>query len=93
MAFRQHEGSVCHKEAVEKLLTLPATTRDVGEMLVTTLAQERADNRHCFMKILESLRFLARQGCAIRGHDDTEGNLHQLLCLMGKDDSKVWWYH
>ena len=40
-AFRQHEKSLFHKLAVEKLLTLPATTRNVGEMLSTALVQER----------------------------------------------------
>jgi len=28
-AFRQHKKSQCHKIAVEKVITLPATTRDV----------------------------------------------------------------
>ena len=51
-------------------------------MLVKTLAQDKANNRHCFIKILEGLRYLARQGCGIRGHDEEEGNLHQLLCLI-----------
>ncbi|KAH3713447.1 hypothetical protein DPMN_073240 [Dreissena polymorpha] len=31
--FWKLDGSDCHKEAVERLLTLPATTRDVGETL------------------------------------------------------------
>ncbi|KAH3883762.1 hypothetical protein DPMN_007729 [Dreissena polymorpha] len=31
--FREHDGSECHKEAVERLETLPATTCDVGETL------------------------------------------------------------
>ena len=42
MAFRQHEKSQCHKIAVEKLITLPATTRDVGEMLAKNLSSARA---------------------------------------------------
>ena len=90
IAFRKHESSLCHKEAVEKLLTLPATTQDVGEMLSGTLALDRANNRHCFMKILSSLQFLARQGSGIRGHDEDEGNLHQLLKFISKDDLKVY---
>ena len=31
--FRSHEKSDCHKEAVETMLALPATTRHVGELL------------------------------------------------------------
>lgn len=89
ISFRQHEKSLCHKEAVEKLLTLPATTTDIGEMFSSTLAQEKAENRHCLLKVLETLRFLARQGCGIRGHDESDGNFYQLLNFFCKDDSKV----
>ena len=56
---------MCHKEAVEKIVTLPATTRDVGELLSDMHAQEKIENRQCFLKILSNLRFVARQGCAI----------------------------
>ena len=57
---------MCHKEAVEKIVTLPATTtRDVGELLSRMHAQEKIENRQCFLKILSNLRFVARQGCAI----------------------------
>ena len=31
--FAKHEGSQCHKEAVLKSVTLPSSTRNVGEML------------------------------------------------------------
>lgn len=74
---------------MEKLLTIPATTADVGELLSSTLAQQKADNRHCLMKVITSLQFLARQGCSIRGHDEKDGNLFQLLALRNKDDVKV----
>lgn len=94
VAFRQHEESACHKEAVEKMLTLPATTPNVGEMLSSTLAKEKAANRHCLLKVLSSLRFLARQGCGIRGHDDDkEGNFQQLFLLLAEDDPKVVMLH
>ena len=38
--FRQHELSNCHKEAVEKIITLPATTLDVVQMLCKVHARE-----------------------------------------------------
>ena len=61
--FRQHELSNCHnyKEAVEKIITLPATTLDVGEMLSKAHAQEKSENRQVLLTILSNLRFLARQ--------------------------------
>ena len=71
---------------MEKLLTTPATTPDIGELLSSELAQ---DNRHCFMKVLIGLQFLARQGIGIRGHDENESNLYQLLRLLNENDAKV----
>lgn len=70
---------------------MPATTRDVGELLSSAHAREKAVNRRCLLKILSNLRFLARQACAIRGHgDETDGNFHQLLKLRSEDDKMVW---
>ena len=90
VAFRAHETSLCHKEAVEMVLTLPATTKDVGELLSSAHAHEKAVNRHCLVKVISTLRFLARQGCPIRGHDDeTDGNFYQLLKLRGEEDETV----
>lgn len=42
-------------------------------------------NRTCFIKIIESVRFLARQGLAMQGHTDTESNFNQLLKLRAND--------
>ena len=56
---------MCHKEAVEKIVTLPAATTDVCELLSGMHAQEKIENRQCFLKILSNLRFVAHQGCAI----------------------------
>ena len=39
-AFKSHEISSCHKETVPKLITLPATRRDVGESLSTALSKQ-----------------------------------------------------
>ena len=79
-----------HKEAVEKVLTLPSTTRDVGKLLSSAHAREKEVNRHCLLKILTDLRLLARQGCAIRGHSgENDGNFHRLLKLRSEDDKTV----
>ena len=62
------------------LLTLPTTTRDVEELLSSAHAHEKAVNRRCLLKVISTLRFLARQGCAIRGHgDETDWSFYQLL--------------
>ena len=49
--FRQHELSACHKEAVERVITLPTATTDKGEALSATHAREKLENRQCLLKI------------------------------------------
>jgi hypothetical protein len=89
IAFRTHESSSCHKEAVEQMITLPVTTRHVGECLSSAVAEEKRINRACFMKLLTSVQFLARQGLALRGDGkgEVDGNFNQLLKLRSKDES------
>ena len=89
-SFRLHVASACHKEAVERVFTLPATTRDVREALSAAHALEKTENRQCLLKILSNLRFLARQSCAIRGDgDESDSNFVQLFKLRGEDDPKI----
>ena len=41
-------------------------------------------------KILSSIRFLARQALALRGHyNDCDGNFIQLLKLQGEEDGEM----
>ena len=39
--FCRHEKSACHSEAVEKIITLPRTTRHVGELLSIKVSEDR----------------------------------------------------
>ncbi len=87
-SFRAHENRKSHKVALEILVSLPKTTPNIGGMLSSSLAVDREQNRSCLLKILHGLKYLARQGCAIRG-DLGEGNLMQLMKLMSEDDSKA----
>ena len=60
VGFANHEKSATHKCAVEVVATLSQTHRDIGEMLSTSYASEKAVNCQCLMKIAENIRFLAR---------------------------------
>ena len=41
-------------------------------------------------KVLSSIKYLARQGLPLRGHNsDVSGNLHQLLLLRTEDDARL----
>ena len=42
------------------------------------------------MQVVSSIRFLARQGLALRGEgDESDSNLRQLLLLRAKDNPKI----
>ena len=78
--FKNHVKSACHREAVEVLVTLPATTRDVGEHLSHEHAVQKVNNQQTLLQVLSSVRFLSRQGLAFRADgDESDGNLQQLL--------------
>eukprot|EP00731_Ephydatia_muelleri_P012476 Em0006g1370a len=83
--FCRHEASGCHKAAVEAVVTLPKTTGDIGELLSSAYAKEKASNQKNLMTVARCLRFMARQGLAIRGDgDEMDSNFHQLLILKGE---------
>ena len=89
MAFRKHQDSKTHREAIEAVITLPKTTADVGELLSKAHREEKVAARDMLTIILSSVRYLARQGLALRGDDDTESNLIQLLHLRAQDKPQL----
>ena len=83
VAFKKHQLSACHHKAVDVMIIIPATTRDIGEQLSLIHCQEKATNRRMFLKILSAIRYLARQGLALRGDSDEQnGNFLQLLKIQ-----------
>ncbi len=92
VAFRNHECSGTHKDAVHQMVTIPSTNKDIVVCLSSAMAEERKKNQACFLKILSSIHFLARQGLALRGDGcgEIEGNFTQLLKLRASDESSVY---
>ena len=85
-SFSNHERSLIHTRAVEVVITLLQTTRDVGELLSTARAAEKCRNRKCLSTIAENISFLARQGISLRGDGKEDDiNFHQLLHLRAID--------
>ena len=86
--FSEHEKSEMHREAMTKVAA-KSNAVDVGAQLNTQRSADQRDHRSMFLKLLECVRYLARQGLAFRGnHEDSvafEGNLYQLLLLKAKD--------
>ena len=97
--FTKHEKTLAHHQAVELVEKIPKTTKDVGEMLSSAYAQQKAENREMLKIILSSIRFLGRQGLAFRGRfkagDDVsvggevDSNFVQLLKTRAEDNLKL----
>lgn len=52
--------------------------------LSTQISKDQKIRREMLLITLSSLKFLLRQGFAIRGHEEVEGNLMQLLLLQAE---------
>ena len=62
---------------------------DLPEMFDSKLTYEKFDNRLTFLEILESIRYLGRQGLLLRGHVDSQGNFMQLMMSKARNNSKL----
>lgn len=90
VGFAKHEGSDCHKEAIQVMEVLPRTTHNVGEQLSQIYATNKRINRSILLKILQNVMYLARQSIAFRGDgDEADSNFIQLLHLRACDDPRV----
>ncbi|XP_048731003.1 uncharacterized protein LOC125648123 isoform X3 [Ostrea edulis] len=87
--FRKHQDSDFHKESVERKVKLPRETKDIGEVLSAAHSEEKTRNRQQLLTILRNIRFLARQGLPLRGHDNEQSNFIQLLKLHGESDPSI----
>lgn len=91
--FEKHQNSLSHRDAMDQVA---GKNRDVGEMLRKGYGEQKAENRQMLKAIVSSVRFLGRQGLALRGRykagenvDDRGGehdsNFLQLLKLRADD--------
>jgi hypothetical protein len=78
--FKRHEASQQHSECVMKWHH-HLKGDSVETMLSSEKEKQQQQNRSALHKIVSSLQFLGRQGLPLRGHDDLDGNLMQLLEL------------
>ena len=77
-------------EGVDAIITLPATTMHIGSHLNRQHAIEVAKNKRILLKVLSCVKYLARQGLPLRGHDDdSESNFIQLLKHHGEEYHEI----
>ena len=89
--FRSHEKSAAHKLSVENL-KFHKHQEGISSQLSSQLLHDQHQSRATLIKIITTLKYLAEQGLAIRGHEASEGNFAKLLQLRAEDDKKlkVW---
>ena len=68
---------------------LPQQCDDIAETMQQSLRKEKQLNRKMLIIIIRSIKYLARQGLALRGHLSDEGNFIQLLKLQGETDAEL----
>ena len=85
--FHQHEISKCHLQAIQKLIEIPKSTKDVATMFKTNMTETKRENRTSLLNIISCLCYLARQGLPFRGHgDEKDANFNQLIGFCAEDD-------
>ena len=68
----------------------PSHCRDIGETLSLQLVKEKLERRQCFLKLMSSIRFLARQALIRGDGDESNCNHMQLLRLQEEDDVRIF---
>lgn len=76
--FVAHQNSVFHKKCADLIIKRKSAI-SIDAQLQNALLKAQNDSKKCLLAIISSLRFLARSGIAIRGHESDEGNLKDLL--------------
>jgi len=82
--FKAYESSSAHRHAIQQLQHLKSS-EPIESMLSSQVQNDQQNARKCLHIVFTTLRFLARQGLAIRGHETDEGNFMQLLKLRSED--------
>ena len=88
--FKSHEGSLSHTEAKMKWIAQGRPT--IGSQLSAQLKDQQQMRRAGLLKQMKGIQFLTRQGIALLGHKESEGNLKQLMLMWSHEDEvvKTW---
>ena len=88
--FKKHQLSHSHRQAVE---FVTSTSKNIGEMVNKGYAAQKAENRQILLTIFNCVRYLGRQGLALRGNykdgerGEINSNFMQLLLLVASQSN------
>jgi len=86
-----HANSKFHKECEMKCYAFLKQSPVISQ-LQHKKSVEQETNRRCLLQQLRCIQYLTRQGMAIRGHNNDDGNLLKLIELMSSNipDLQKW---
>ena len=94
--FVQHEGehNSQHSFAMQRWNNLIDSSRHIDKVMNTFSIQEILQNRLRLKTSLETVKWLAMQGCAFRGHDESmnstnRGNFIEMIKLQAKVNQEI----
>ena len=82
--FTNHSVSHTHKEA--KMKWLAFGKRSLPQQFSSQITRSQDSRRKALLHQLSAIRFLLRQGLALHGHTEMEGNLRQLLMMWADSE-------
>jgi len=82
--FKEHARSSVHVECCKKLALMKEKT-NVSTLLESQRTEKQLNARRALQTITTTLLTLAQTGCAVRGHDNDDGNLITWLNLRAQD--------
>lgn len=82
--FEEHEHSKAHIGAVE--LHKSRNQPHIGNLISQQFTDDQGKHRASLLSELSAIKFLTRQGIALRGHTESESNLRQLLSNCMKEE-------
>ena len=85
--FNQHAHSSVHQEAVMKCSAMSQPS--IKSQLSSQFRKQQQLHREGLIRQLTPMKFLLRQGLAIRGRHEKDGNLYQLLLTWEEDSESV----
>ena len=73
-----HQDSECHKVVLKVVLSYDTIVKSCKNIDTTNIntAKKRKNERKYLIKVVESLRYLAKQGIPLQGHDGYDNFTH-----------------
>ena len=81
-----HQSSPCHTAAEGHTIR---HSKDIVELTNKNVSHLRREERIYMIKVMETTKFLARQGIPFQGNTDFESNFTQALLLRGTEDPQL----